>query len=130
MPANHVGVMDGQDSANDAVQAALRFLRVIRYRKSYIITSLVVASLMGGLYYFTATRIYQATAQLLITQSGADVWNTSMSAGSQQDSLILTYERLFTSAVVLDGAVQRLAQLAPEARIDVAALRKVGECFT
>ncbi|MBI2478563.1 MAG: hypothetical protein HYV60_07970 [Planctomycetia bacterium] len=119
-PTDFAPTHDGQDGAADAVQAALRFLRVIRYRKSYVITSLVVASLLGALYYLTATRIYRATAQLLITQSGGDVWNTSMSAGVQQDSLILTYERLFTSAIVLDGAVDRLVKLAPETRVDLA----------
>ncbi len=112
---------ESQDSAADAVQAAIRFLRVVRFRKSYVITSLLVASLFGGLYYFTATRIYEASAQLLITQSGGDVWNTSMSAGIQQDSLIMTYERLFSSAVVLDGAVERISALGAEAKVDLAA---------
>ncbi|MEO8497162.1 MAG: Wzz/FepE/Etk N-terminal domain-containing protein, partial [Planctomycetota bacterium] len=121
-PADNLGAHVGQDGAADAVQAAIRFLRVIRHRKSYVLTSLAVASLLGGLYYLTATRIYRATAQLLITQSGSDVWNTSMSAGTQQDSLILTYERLFSSAVVIDGAIERLAKLPPDARVDVAAV--------
>ncbi|MBC8351314.1 MAG: polysaccharide biosynthesis tyrosine autokinase [Planctomycetes bacterium] len=117
--ADHTATHGSPDGAADAVQAVLRFLRVLRYRKTYVITSLVVASLLGCLYYFTATKIYKASAQLLITQSGPDVWKTSMSTGAQQDSLILTYERLFASAVVLDGAVQRLAMLAPESRIDL-----------
>ena len=38
-----------------------------------------VTTLLGGLYYSTATRFYQSKASLLVLQSGVDVTNTSMS---------------------------------------------------
>ena len=50
----------GSMAAADAIHAAMRFLRVMRYRKSYIVASLAVAGLLGALYYFTATRIYRS----------------------------------------------------------------------
>ena len=53
-------------SSADSILAVMRFLRVVWHRRLYVVSALVVAGLLGGLYYFTADRIYQATAQLLI----------------------------------------------------------------
>ena len=114
--------LHGADTSTDAVQAAAHFLRVAYYRRAYIITCLVIAGLLGALYYQTATRIYQASASLLITQTGSDILNSSLTAGGKQGALIPTYERLFSSAIVLDGAVQRLLKMPAEARTDLAAV--------
>ena len=114
----------GSESVADAVVAIMRFLRVLRYRKSYVMTSVAVACLLGAFYYFTATRIYKATASLLITQTGGEMWNTSTSPQGSRDALTPTYERLFSSAVVLDGAIQRLIAMPPTARIDLAGLSR------
>ena len=37
-----------QDPTSEAVRAVLRFLRVVRYRKSYLIVALTTAVLLGG----------------------------------------------------------------------------------
>jgi len=102
------------------VHALMHFLRVARYRKSVIIVSAVVVGLLGAFYYATATRIYQSEAQLLVLQAGPDVLNTSMSSDGYKQNLMPTYERLFTSAVVLEGAVRELAEKDPEFRVDFA----------
>lgn len=104
----------------DALQWALRFLRVVLYRKQFVLAALAVALLLGGLYYFTATRIYRATASLLVTTTGPDVWTTSTMASSGRENRMPTYERLFHSAVVLEAALERIEQLPPQARIDFA----------
>lgn len=109
------------DATVDALQAVVRFLRVLRFRKNYLITALFVAGLLGIIYYSTVTRIYEATASVLIIQSG-DAFNASMSAESSRELLIPTYEKLFTSPVVLDNALQKLAGLPAKLRIDVADL--------
>ncbi|MFV1968925.1 MAG: Wzz/FepE/Etk N-terminal domain-containing protein, partial [Pirellulaceae bacterium] len=85
----------------DAVQAAIRFLRVLRYRKAYVLAALLVAGLLGAIYYFTATRIYKASAQLLVTQSGSDTWNTSMTSDGARDTFIPTYVTLISSTTIL-----------------------------
>jgi capsular exopolysaccharide synthesis family protein len=110
----------GTLAAADAIHAALRFLRVLRYRKSYVATSLAVAGLLGTLYYFTATRIYEGSASLLVTQTGGDVFNATTTSASAVDMFIPTYEKLFTSAVVLEGAIAELCKLPASARIDLA----------
>ncbi len=94
-------------------------MRVLRHRKLYVITAVAVAGMLGAFHYFTAPRIYCATASLLVTQTGSDITNTSMNGDGGQN-LIPTYERLFTSAVVLDGALQRIAKMPPEVRVDFA----------
>ena len=105
------------DSAADFVHSALRFMRMVRQRKIYVITAVAVAGLLGAFHYLTATRIYQASASLLVTQTGSDITNTSMN-GEGGQYLIPTYERLFSSTVVLDGAIQSIDHLPPEARVD------------
>jgi capsular exopolysaccharide synthesis family protein len=98
------------------VQSCVQFLRVVRYRQTVLIACLVVSALLGGLYHATATRLYQARASLLVLQTGADVTNTTMSAEGVRQGLMPTYERLFTSAVVLEGAVKYLE---PDDRVDL-----------
>ena len=110
---------EAQSSA-EVVHAIMRFLRIVMHRKMYVISSVVVVGLLGALYYFTATRIYQADAQLLIQQSGPDVWSPTMTAEGNRQALIPTYERLFSSSSVLEGAIERLLKAAPETRVDFA----------
>lgn len=118
----NIETINATDDANtqtaDAVHAVLRFLRTLRYRKAYVITSVVVAGMLGAVHYFTATRIYEASASLMVTPTGAEVWNTAIPSEGARESLIPTCERLFSSAVVLDGALQRLRQLPAPTRID------------
>ena len=45
--------------------------------------------LLGAIYYFTATPIYQANAQLLIQQSGPDVWSPTMTAEGNRSKITL-----------------------------------------
>ena len=84
----------------------------------YVITAVAVAGMLGAFHYLTAPRIYEASASILVTQTGSDITNTSMN-GEVGQSLIPTYERLFSSAVVLEGAIPHIVQLPPEARIDL-----------
>ena len=97
------------------VRGCVHFLRVVRYRQSVLIGSVVVAALLGGLYYGTATRFYQAKASLLVLQTGSDVTNPTMTSDGVRQGLMPTYERLFSSAVVLEAAARRLE---PQDRID------------
>ena len=49
-PVNQQDELQGaQDGAAEAVQAVAQFLRIVYYRKTYVITCLVVAALLGGL---------------------------------------------------------------------------------
>ena len=113
---SQIHISEPTRQATHAVHTAMQFLRVVRYRQTVLVASMVITALLGGLYYATATRFYQAKASLLVLQTGADVTNTNMTAEGVRQGLMPTYERLFSSAVVLDGAIKHLA---PEDRVDL-----------
>jgi capsular exopolysaccharide synthesis family protein len=108
-----------EPSATHLVHQLAQFLRMLRCRRNVVLASLVAAGLLGGLYYATATRYYQAKASLLILQTGNETLNTSMASEGATQGLMPTYERLITSAVVLEAALKFLG---PEDRIDMAAV--------
>ena len=89
-----------EPSSADAVHAVMRFARVVLHRKTYVFSSLVLAGLLGGLYYFTATRIYQANAQLLILSTGAETWSPNMRSAGDQDAVSYTHLTLPTNREV------------------------------
>ncbi|OHB79157.1 MAG: hypothetical protein A2W31_18430 [Planctomycetes bacterium RBG_16_64_10] len=97
------------------VYAVLYFLRVVRYRRSVMVTALLITGLLGGLYFTTATRYYEADASLLILQTGGDVLTPSLSVDGAKQEIIPTYCQLIESAVVLQGAIARLG---PQHQVD------------
>jgi len=101
------------------VHALMHFVRVVRYRQSIVLTSITVGLLLGGLYFATAKRFYQSKASLLVLQTGMDLSNPAMTPDSMRQGLMPTYERLFSSAVVLEGALKLLT---PPERIDFQAV--------
>jgi len=108
----------------DALQAVMRFLRMLRYRKQYIVVAMIVAALLTTLYYSTAPRIYEATAALLVTHHGPDVLRNSNTSTPGQTSRMPTYERVLTSAVVLEGAIRQLREMPQEMCVDFASRPK------
>lgn len=114
--------LDQNTSGADVVRSLIRFLRALRFRSLYVITALVATILLGALYFATAPRIYQATASLMVLQSGSNAWDTSLGRDNVHQDLIPTFEKLFTKSVVLEGAVERLKQEPAEMRVDFGAL--------
>ena len=105
-------------STTHIVHALVQFGWAVRHRKEIVIGSLAAAVLLAMLYYATATRYYEATAELFILQSGADMMNPAIAdQGTRQQGLMPTYENLLTSAEVLKGALDLLN---PEDRVDMA----------
>ncbi len=99
------------------VHAVLRFILAVRYRKNVVVTTMAAAILLGVLYYATATRFYSAKAEMLISQTGSDQLNTSMtSEESLRRNSMPTFESMIRSAKVVEGA---LAQLGPEDLVDL-----------
>ena len=108
----------GDEQTTHVVHALMQFLLAVRYRKHVVFSALVVAALLGGVYYATATRYYGANAELFVMRTGPDTLSPSMtSEGTRQQNLMPTFESLFTCTKVLEGA---LGYLRPEDRIDMA----------
>lgn len=105
------------------MQLILRFLRVVYYRKSAVIVSLVACCLLGGLYYATVERAYESNASLLILQTGADNWNADMADGRRSQDLMGTYGGMLKSEVVMQAAADHLA---PEHRADLIGVSKTS----
>ena len=105
---NEPSSYDDRQSMAELVRSGMRFFRMLRHRLVYLNVALVVTTLLGAIYYTTATRIYQATASLLITQASPDFWNMPASADAGRQGFIPTYEQLFSSDIILRGAVKRL----------------------
>ena len=106
-----------ENTTAEAIHAASRFLRVLQYRKWYLIGAMVVSALFATIYFFTTKFTYEATSSLLITQN-THVWNASTTQDGNQQALIPTYEQLFHSNIVLNGAVQKVLQLPEFAHVD------------
>lgn len=92
------------------IHSILYFLRVVRLRRRIVAICVVVSLLLGALYYATATRLYEARASLLVLQAGDNLSSTSMISENASQGLMPTYERLMTSAVVLQSALNRLGR--------------------
>jgi len=111
-------------SSTQLAHAVLRFVLAVRYRKNLVAAVMVAAVLLGGLYYATTPRRYAAKAALLITQTGHDHLDTSITNDeSQRQNAMPTFENMIRSAKVLEGALKTLA---PGDRIDLADVAKEG----
>jgi polysaccharide biosynthesis transport protein len=96
-------------STTRMVQSALRFLLAVRYRKNLVIAVFAATALLGGLYYATAPRRYASNASLLVTQTGSDKLDTSITnERSQRDNAMATFENLVGSDKVIEGALKNL----------------------
>ena len=95
------------DSTAQTIQQAIRFLRVVWHRRIVVMGTLLLCGMLGGLYFFTATKIYEADAQLLVVDTSRESLGTSMTGGRDDLAAMATYEKLVSSPLVLQAAVQR-----------------------
>ena len=58
--------------------AIARFLQVVRMRKGILFSALFVSIVLGGLYYATATRLYESKARLYVLQMGSNVLTSDL----------------------------------------------------
>ncbi len=106
--ASHSDQDNPPGSVAEAVQAAVRLLRMLRYRKSIVLAAVILCAFLGMLYASTATPLYEARASLLVIPTGADMWSPSTALDGARQALIPTYERLFYEDVVLQSAARQL----------------------
>ncbi|HIQ22664.1 MAG TPA: polysaccharide biosynthesis tyrosine autokinase [Planctomycetes bacterium] len=108
-----------KQSTTHMVHVLMQFALAVRYRKHVLLVTLLVAALLGALYYATATRYYAARASLLVQHSGSDITETSLRPeGNRNQGLMPTFEKLVTEKKVLKRAIQKLTR--PEDRVDFA----------
>ena len=96
------------------VHSMLQFLWLLRRRRSLVIASLAISTMLGVLYYATAARIYRAGAQVVVRLSQPDSATANIGADRSTQDQMATFQKLFTSAVVLNGGIDRMTELPPE----------------
>ncbi len=99
----------------------VRFCRIVAARKKILILSLLVAGLVGGVYYVLAQRSYESRAEVLVLQTGGNVMDANSSNQRSVLEQIPTYEKVLSSAAVLEGAIKSLPA---RHRIDLAGSSK------
>ena len=96
------------DSTAQTIRQAVRFLRVLWHRRIVVMGTLALCGMLGGLYYATATRIYEAEAQLLVVDTSRENNPTSMTGNHSDIAAMATYEKLVSSPLVLQSAATLL----------------------
>ena len=90
------------------IRQAVRFLRVLWHRRIVVMGTLALCGMLGGLYYATATRIYEAESQLLVVDTSRENSPTSMTGSHSDIAAMATYEKLVSSPLVLQSAATLL----------------------
>ncbi|HID21490.1 MAG TPA: hypothetical protein EYP14_03710, partial [Planctomycetaceae bacterium] len=92
------------------------FLYAVRLRKGVVVTTLLISSVLGALYYLTAPRLYDSDAQLLVLKASQDPLEDSLTIQQGVQNYMPTYRKILTSDKVLASAIENLPK---EHRIDL-----------
>ncbi len=96
------------ESTAQTIRQVVRFLRVLWHRRIVVMGTLALCGMLGGLYYATATRIYEAESQLLVVDTSRENSPTSMTGSHSDIAAMATYEKLVSSPLVLQSAATLL----------------------
>ena len=88
--------------------AIARFLQVVRMRKGILFSTLFISIVLGGLYYATATRLYESKARLYVLQMGSNVLQSDLESQGGVRENMATNQGVLTSDVVLEEVLQKL----------------------
>ena len=95
------------------VHSLLRLVLAVRYRKNLVVAVMATAACWAG-YILTAPRRYAAKAGLLVTQTGRDRLDTSITnEESLRQNTMPTFENMIRSAKVVEGALKDLSTRRP-----------------
>ena len=97
-----------QESATATLQRTVRLLRLLWHRRMLVLLALASSLCLGALYFTTAQRSFEATAEILVVDSQRESLSTSLAAGRDELTAIATYEKLLTSPLVLQAAAALL----------------------
>ncbi|MEZ6061874.1 MAG: polysaccharide biosynthesis tyrosine autokinase [Planctomycetaceae bacterium] len=99
-----------QDALASSLHALVRFLRTVRLRSGVLLTSILVACILGTLYYVTAPRIYQSNASLYISRLGKGIDDDGGQAAGNLTRDMPTFKKLMSEEEVIHSAIQRLPE--------------------
>lgn len=102
-------------SSNELLPLLMRLMRIFRYRRKVILSTLYCFAIAGASYYFLAPRYYQSSAKLLIVEQKPDQLS-GVGDHDNTDNTMATHRELVTSHVVIKKAIESLK---PQNRIDL-----------
>jgi len=100
---------------NELISFVMRLMRIFRYRRKVILSTLYCFLLAGVVYYFMAPRYYQSLAKLLIIEQKIDQLST-MGDTDHTGNTMATHRELVISPVVIRNAIK---QLQSQHRVDL-----------
>ena len=104
----------GAPAGINGLHLLMRFLRTVRLRKHILFGTLVVTCALGLVYFMTATRLYESSAEMFVIQADSKTDEENHDSSSARSSMP-TFQRLFTSQEVVATAISNLP---PESMID------------
>ncbi|WP_437205581.1 polysaccharide biosynthesis tyrosine autokinase [Planctomicrobium sp. SH664] len=107
-------IVQSHDSI-DIMASVLRFYRSALRRKTLVICCFIFSFTLAAVYYATATRLYQSSAELFVLHAGGNVLDEKDRSKSDLSAQMPDFERVLQSDSVLKVA---LKSLPPEHRID------------
>ena len=102
-------------SNSELLPLLMQLMRIFRYRKKVILSTLYCFLLAGASYYFLAPRYYQSSANLLIVEQKHDQLS-AVAENRDTENTMSTHRALVTSHVVVKKAIENLP---PQHRIDL-----------
>ena len=96
-------------STTHVVYSVMRFLRVVRHRKEILLASLLVAAILGAIYYTTAPREYKVITKLWVMKNEPEQID-AITQDSHRQGILPTYVQLFSESRVLEPALDALGQ--------------------
>src|SRR5689334_2427952 len=94
MNEDPLGATGSDISGQQTLAGAMRFVRALRLRRKLVVWSLIVAFLLGGMYYATAPRYFESMAGLLVLQNSTGVLQDQSTQDRMVQSQMPTYQKI------------------------------------
>ena len=118
---NTISTPDNARTTSPLVEVA-RFLQVVRHRIVLLFFCIFVGGTLGSFQYYTATRKYDSSAEILILKTEGSVLEGKNNSEQRAiQDVMPTHQRILTSDDVLERAIKKLPS---KHRIDIQGLPK------
>ena len=108
--ANSLANTPTLNTAN-VISGVIRYLHAVRVRKGTLLATMLISAVLGAIYYTTATRYYDAHAQVNVLQTENSGGESQANASGNHKMIleyIPTYQKIISSDVVLRAALKSL----------------------
>ncbi|MBV9122909.1 MAG: hypothetical protein JO112_06115, partial [Planctomycetes bacterium] len=115
MPNDLIGMTTEDDLAPSQAQVPLQLWQIAWRHKSLVLAGVVVALVLGTLFYVQRPRIYQSTAQVLVIKKRPDEVTGMNTHQTTLEDYVSTQQVLIRSPLIINRAIQNLQTRDPGA---------------